>query len=141
MSKTFKISGVYQDDLQVSDIAMPVSKEYSKKYKMVKPDERVIRKENIVIVYNYPLDLAVDFPHKRKGGWTRKALFAAIQKDYAKIYRDEDKAVGPTGHVPGMLNRDRSDGPYGIWGHDIGDLVVEGVTVSDKGKVTLRIGS
>ena len=141
MSKKFEINGVYQDGSQISDTAMPVSKEYSKKYKMVKPDERVIRKENIVITYNYPLELAVDFPHKRKGGWTRKALFAVIQKDYAKIYRDEDKAVGPTGRLGSTLNRDKSDGPYGIWGHDIGDLVVEGVTVSDNGKITLSIGS
>ena len=141
MSKIISINGVYKDGGQVTATSMPVSKEYSKKYKMMKPDERVIRKHNIVIEYSYPLSNKVDFSHKRKGGWTRKALFAAIQKDYAKIYRDEDKAVGPTDNVPGMLNRDRSDGPYGIWGHDIGDLVVEGVAVSDKGKVTLSIGS
>jgi len=141
MSKIININGVYKDGLQVIATSIPVSKEYSKKYKMLKPDEVVIRKHNIVIEYSYPLSNKVDFSHKRKGGWTRKALFAAIQKDYAKIYRDEDKAVGPTDNIPGMFNRDKSDGPYGIWGHDIGDLVVEGVAVSDKGKVTLNIGS
>ena len=141
MSKKFEINGVYNDGLQVSDTSMPVSKEYSKKYKMVKPMEVVIRKENIVIEYTYPLSNKIEFPHKRKGGWTRKALVSTIQKDYAKIYRDEDKAVGPTDCVPGTYNRDRSEGPYGIWGHCIGDLVIEGVSISDKGKVTLSIGS
>jgi len=41
-----------------------------------------------------------------------------------------------------FLNRDESDGIYGIWGHDIGDLVIEGMTYdAEKKEFSMSIGS
>lgn len=122
-------------------VAVPVTK--LDRVKIIGGDEKVILAHTITIEYDYPLSVKVRFTHTRKGGWTRNALARAIQKDYKRIYREEDAGVGkPTGNIPGMLNRDFSDGPYGIWGHDIGDLVVECVNYSVKKRlVRLDIGS
>jgi len=47
---------------------------------------------------------------------------------YKLMYDLEDFSVQhPTGEIPGMLNRQRSTGPFGIWGHHIGDLVYNGI--------------
>ncbi len=40
-----------------------------------------------------------------------------------------------------MLNRKRSNGKYGIWGHDIDDLYLEGATEVKPGEFELAIGS
>lgn len=122
------------------NMAVPVTQLSSAK--IIKGDEKVILAHSITIEYDYPLSVKVQFTHKRKGGWTRTALARQIQKDYERIYLEEDVDVGPTAHIPGMLNRDRSHGPYGIWGHDIGDLVIERVSYSRRKRlVRLSIGS
>ncbi len=42
----------------------------------------------------------------------------------------------------GLLNRPKSNGAYGIWGHDIGDLVIERLTYdSAKKELEMFIGS
>ena len=99
--------------------------------------------EPVTFVYEYPLSHKVNIVHIRKNGkWTRKDVGRIIQKDYAMIYAEEDGAVGMTADIPGTFNRGRSSGPHGIWGHGIGDLVIEGVTYDAKThKVTLGIGS
>lgn len=107
---------------------------------MVKPREVVIPHKEITIKYDYPLDGTFKFTHesRSKRGWTRVAVFKAIQSDYRKMYATEEDP----GHLPGMLNRAASEGPYGIWGHDIGDLVIEGVSYNPKTHmVSLSIGS
>jgi hypothetical protein len=45
---------------------------------------------------------------------------------YQMVYALEEEEEGDPGHIPGMLNRSKSDGPFGIWGHDIEDLVYNG---------------
>jgi hypothetical protein len=49
---------------------------------------------------------------------------------YQEIYNREDDAVHSKGeqvkNISGMLNRDQTNGPFGIWGHSIGDLVYNG---------------
>lgn len=60
-------------------------------------------------------------------GWTRQHLAQAVQESYRHIYAaEEDTQSRDPGRVPGLLNRERSDGAYGIWGDDLGDLMLEG---------------
>ena len=41
-----------------------------------------------------------------------------------------------------ILNRGRTDGKWGIWGHGIGDLVIEGIVLdTDNHRIELYIGS
>jgi hypothetical protein len=99
--------------------------------RILNPDEIVIRAHAITIVYDYPLSREVKIAHKQKGGWTRADIARVIREDYERIYRDEDSAVEPAQH--------ESAGPYGIWGHEIGDLVIEAVKY-DRESRTVRLG-
>jgi hypothetical protein len=90
----------------------------------------VIKKPKIKVLFDYPLknNVVVEFAARDpKRGFTRLELVQNLARAYEKIYEDEDAAVGNPGHVPGMLNRAQSEGPYGIWGHDLRDLDLSGV--------------
>ena len=92
------------------------------------PDEIVIPMKEIRIQYTYPLSNSVimGFDADNGTGFTRAELARKVCDGYKRIY-DAENAVGDPGRIPGMLNRAKSDGPYGIWGHDIGDLVLHEV--------------
>lgn len=40
-----------------------------------------------------------------------------------------------------MINRNKTNGVIGIWGHDIGDLVIESITLYEGNLVRVGIGS
>lgn len=72
--------------------------------------------------YDYPLSNVATFTHKLKKKTTVANLLSIGRKDYERIYREEDK--------------------YGIWGHDIEDLVFEEVEIDEKKKtIYFEIGS
>jgi hypothetical protein len=54
-------------------------------------------------------------------GFTLADLFQSIHKGYTRIYADAET--------------------YGIWGHGIADLVIEGINEIEPGVFELRIGS
>jgi hypothetical protein len=106
------------------------------------PNEIIIKKHIVEIKYDYPLSVSHKFKHHSTNikGFTRKELSEQIMKHYKDIYKEEEEIVGNPGHIPGMLNRRTSDGPHGIWGHDIGDLILHTIHVRD-GTYTLGIDS
>jgi hypothetical protein len=110
---------------------------------IIDADEIITTRDSIFIKFDYPLSRAVSFSYhkKRPEGFSRRDFYKCILAGYHRIYSEEHKAVGDPGHIPGMLNRQSSEGPYGIWGHDIGDLVLEGVIDNDDGTFDLLIGS
>lgn len=68
----------------------------------------------------------------------------AFCEAYQEIYTIEDESVKGTkpGHLPGMYNRNRTDGCFGIYGHDLEDLVLEDVSFYDSGRhITFMMGS
>lgn len=92
--------------------------------------------------YTYPLSVKAGFPHTLIPGMTGEDLLALGRADYERIYAEEEASAGNPGHIPGMLNRARSPGPYGIWGHDFSDLYFEGVTIdTTKMIVDFNMGS
>jgi hypothetical protein len=120
---------------------MPVTADASEIANMVEGDEHIpeLNDRSVLdIEYSYPLSgkfvLSINHPFE-KTEWTRRDLFLAIQKGYYEIYEAEDTAPR-TG-----IFREKDTGPYGIWGHDIGDLVIEIVRVMPSGKIKLGIGS
>ena len=100
-------------------------------------------KRPVTFIYDYPLNRTARIPHTVKSGkWTRTEVCRLIQRDYARIYRMEEKVTGDPGNIPGMFNRLATNGPFGIWGHSIGDLVIEGVTYNPKSRrLAMSIGS
>lgn len=72
--------------------------------------EKVWAGKTIAIEFDYPIHTPVVFSYSRKGGWTLGQVIQKVIDGYEKIYE--------------------SDYLYGIWGHNIGDLVLEGLTIT-----------
>jgi hypothetical protein len=76
-------------------------------------------------VYDYPLKDKAVFDHYLPRTLDPLQLLQTAAEDYEKIYE-----------------RANNDNPYGIWGHDIGDLYFEGVTIhEDIKRVRFIMGS
>jgi len=93
--------------------------------------------------YDYPLSHTAKFRHDLTEEMDAKELLALGHADYVCIYQEEDHSVGhKTGMIPGMLNRQQSNGSHGIWGHVIEDLVFEAIHIDRKKKtITFGMGS
>lgn len=87
----------------------------------------------------YPLTNPFHFneTHDNGLGWTEVEFADAVRRAYTQVYESEPDP----GHIPGMLNRGKSEGAYGIWGHDLGDLYLEGAVREDDGSWRLLVGS
>ena len=72
-------------------------------------------------------------------------LISEIRKTYRQIYHEEKKTMTKlVKKNKYLINRGVSNGTYGIWGHDIYDLVIESIKVcetDDKPIVDVSIGS
>lgn len=92
--------------------------------------------------YDYPLSNKASFKHTITPDMTGEDLLVIARADYERIYREEEGDDGDPGHIPGMFNRARSCGRYGIWGHDFSDLYFEGISINTITKqVELNMGS
>jgi hypothetical protein len=110
-----------------------------------RPDEIVIPFPQAVLVIDYPLttaaSIAIEAPLAI--GFTRAALARTICDEYAHIY-DAEEGTAATKTIPieergAMRNRNRTDGAYGIWGHDLQDLVVTAARWTRHPDGTVRI--
>ena len=108
---------------------------------IVNPNEIVIKEKKITVVFTYPLTGTFSYIFKSRNGFTRRQLFECVQKKYREIYQEENAASKSSKMPEGILNRGFSKGPYGIWGHDIGDLFLEEIRYQSNGKCLLSIGS
>lgn len=95
---------------------------------LAKADELVIPFEHAVLVIDWPLTnparIAISAP--MVSGFTRRELVKLIAEEYGNVYAAEEgtsttKPTTLSERVPGE-KRNRTDGVYGIWGHDLGDL-------------------
>lgn len=111
------------------------------------PDTIVIKDTTIKIVFDYPLKQAFvfEFIAADSQGFTRKKLIDTIIKTYYEIYDEEKRTTNVK--VDSMeermaksflINRNKTNGTYGIWGHDIDDLVIERL-IYDTDSKTLRM--
>ena len=100
------------------------------------------------LYYTYPLSCVV--VAETTDEITTSADFVeAFCEGYQEIYRLEEdsstkKAMPICEENPesSLMNRNSTDGCFGIWGHDIGDLVLEVIKFWDGGKhITFEIGS
>lgn len=76
------------------------------------PPETFLPRGSFTVTLDYPLDTNHKFVVK--GPMTATQLGIAICQEYGKIYAEDAK----------------DPEKYGIWGHDIGDLYIEGVKVN-----------
>lgn len=110
-----------------------------------------INKKDIILKPNTKYILKVDYPlrdsckvefNTGKIGFTREKLIDKICKLYRKIYQIEDSSSKiKSGLIPGMLNRNFTNGKFGIWGHGIGDLCLVSANISKNNVITLGVDS
>lgn len=113
--------------------------------RLEQPDEIVIPFDHAVLVIDYPLTspakMSIDAPSSL--GFTRAQLVKMICEEYAHVY-DAEEGTAHTKTIPveergTMRNRNRTDGAYGIWGHDLEDLVLTAAHWTRETNGTVRI--
>ena len=101
----------------------------------------IIAQDSSEIEFDYPLSRRARFTFTSPGGFTAWDFYRAVYEGYTRIYGAETSEAGDPGHLPGTLNRAPSEGPYGIWGHGMDDLYLEGYREVEPGRFRLGIGS
>jgi hypothetical protein len=113
--------------------------------RLEQPDEIVIPFEHAVLVIDYPLSTPATIPITAPLplGFTRAALAKLICDEYESIYAAEEGTAAiktiPVEDRGEMRSRNRTDGAYGIWGHDLQDLVVTAARWSRRADGTVQI--
>jgi hypothetical protein len=112
---------------------------------LIDKDEIIIRDTRIMIIIDYPVTSIYKFELTSEEGFSRGQLIKEISKHYYALY-DEEERTANIKTLPmdqrTMYNRNRTNGKYGIWGHDIGDLVLTDISVykNFRGEITLVLG-
>lgn len=98
------------------------------------------------IIIRYPLSNKAEITVS--GVKTMNDLLEDIVKGYQEVYRMEEESTGKEAsrmcdEIPGcpLINRGRTDGVFGIWGHFIDDLAIHTVYLYKNGYVTIGVDS
>lgn len=126
----FTLMNFYEDGQDITYIPH-IDKEFTPDFlnNVKNVDEIVIAEPSITILFNYPLNNDYYFTFMTDGtlGFTRGYLLRCIVDKYIEIYQEEEDTLSQHPVIPvnqrvGLLNRNQTDGKYGIWGHDLNDL-------------------
>lgn len=114
-----------------------------------KPSERYNKKLKIPvskIIIKYPLSNKAEITIS--GVKTMNDLLSDIVKGYQEVYRMEEESTEKEAsrmcdEIPGcpLINRGRTNGMFGIWGHFIDDLAIHTVCLHKNGYVTIGVDS
>ena len=105
--------------------------------RLIDADEVVLTVDVATLVLVYPFETAVVRELHAENGiaFTRGELMKRIDETYRKIYElEEESQSSPTPEFADrkpIRNRPRSDGEFGIWGHDYRDLGVSSIEVHE----------
>jgi len=93
----------------------------------------VIPYQHIELIIDYPLSFPAHISLSAEKGFSRLRLFKEITAAYNRIYAEEESSATtktiPVDKRKTIANRNRTDGRYGIWGHDVSDLVLSSADV------------
>lgn len=113
---------------------------------LVDADKIILPFSTAKIIIDYPLSVPVIFEIRTsEKGFSRKQLILEISAKYQDIYKLEEKTAKtktiPVDKREGLINRNSTDGKFGVWGHDIADLDLSEIEVhkSAKGQITLTL--
>jgi len=102
-------------------------------------DEIVSKEKSIKIYFDYPLLKPVCFTFENETGFPLTEFIKCVREGYERIYKEESNEKVPT--IKGMMNRQTTNGPYGIYGHYINDLRFLGYELKMNGIYHLNIVS
>jgi hypothetical protein len=112
---------------------------------LIDKTEVVINENKVTIVIDYPLVKECRFELTSANGFTREQLVKEVSNKYHQIYDEEESTANvktiPVNKRTTMYNRNQTDGKYGIWGHDLADLVLDHILVykSANGDIILSL--
>lgn len=114
---------------------------------LIGKDEIVIANSAAILIIDYPLSNPVEIKLSAKTdkGFTRKELIENISTEYRRIYKEEEESAEvktiPLEECQGLINRNQTNGKYGIWGHDIDDLDLSAVIIGKtaNGEIILEL--
>lgn len=122
-----------------------IEKATSQITQLINPDEILIKETSARLIIDYPLNNPAIIEIKNPNGFTRKDLILIISEKYKEIYQEEE-TTAKTKTIPleqrtGLINRNQTDGKYGIWGHDISDLGLSGIELyqNKEGQITISL--
>lgn len=116
--------------------------EYGAEMGKVKPNEEILPAGKYKLTIDYPL--STEFIEEKEFGKpvTREEMVKWIVDSYHYIYAIEDETSPiPAGLIPGMLNRETTTGNFGIWGHDIEDLLLHTIFVDENNEIEVGVDS
>ena len=112
---------------------------------LVDASKVVISETEVSIVIDYPIEKEYRFNVKSKSGFCRAQILRYVSGAYLKIYEEEERSATiktiPIENRGTTLNRNQTNGIYGVWGHDIADLVLGEALIykSDDGNIVLKL--
>ncbi|GHN01634.1 hypothetical protein WSM22_31230 [Cytophagales bacterium WSM2-2] len=112
--------------------------------RLMEGDRVVLPFKSVLLLVDYPLNTpAVFLIETTNEGFSRKQLIKEISTRYKYVYQEEEKSA-TTKTIPlekrqGPINRNQTNGKYGIWGHDITDLDLNAIEVHRNGKGTITL--
>lgn len=139
-----------KDELEIyPDGVIPyISLDDANKYikRLINADEIVIPYSRVSVFIDYPLEKpAIITLMASNKGFSRKELVQKISKAYHEIYKEEELSAKqktiPIKDRKTLANRNQTDGKYGIWGHDLADLVLSTIQVhkNASGRIMLLL--
>jgi hypothetical protein len=112
---------------------------------LVDKDVIVINQTSISVIIDYPLTNQYEFTMTSEKGFSRSQLLTEISNRYYKIYEEEEESATiktiPVNKRTTMYNRNQTNGKYGIWGHDLGDLDLISVRIFKGNHLRLGVDS
>lgn len=128
----------FPTSLRITDPSLSVSQ-------LERPDEIVIPHQYATLVLVFPLTTPATLAITAtiQDGFTRAELVRTICEEYENVYDiEEATAVNKplSDEDIAKIGRNRTDGLYGIWGHDRTELIMTAVhwTRSPDSRVTIR---
>ena len=112
---------------------------------LIDKDKIVINENKVTVIVDYPLTNEYRFDLISNHGFTKDQLVKEISKNYHKIYEEEETTATiktiPIDKRTTMYNRNETNGKYGIWGHDLADLVLADILVykTKNGQIILSL--
>lgn len=112
---------------------------------LIDKDEIVLKEQVVDVTIDYPLEnvTAIELKSDKKSGFTRAELILKISAEYKRIYKEEEASAKektiPVEKREGLVNRNTTNGKYGIWGHDLGDLDLSEIIVHKRPRKKTRL--
>jgi hypothetical protein len=114
---------------------------------LIDVDKIVLPYSNVKLIIDYPLNKPATFLlSTNKNGFTNREIIHLISQKYHQIYTEEESTSTiktlPLNERKGLINRNETEGKYGICCHDISDLDLSLIEIrqNSKGEIYLTLG-